>query len=61
MCEVMYDFLLTVLVYSYTCNHAYALFRKSFCSLLLVGLTEISCALKLAITRCKHLNHRHVC
>ena len=22
---------------------------------------EISCALKLAITRCKHLNHRHVC
>lgn len=61
MCEVMYDFLLTVLVYSYTCNHAYVLFRKCFCSLLLVGLTEISCALKLAITRCKHLNHRHVC
>ena len=25
------------------------------------GLIEISCALKLAITRCKYLNHRHVC
>ena len=61
MCEVIYGFLLTVLVYSYTCNHAYVLFRKCFCSLPLIGLIEISCALTLAITRCKHLSHRNVC
>ena len=57
----MYGFLLTVLVYSYTCTHPYVLFRKCFCSLPLIGLIEISCALKLAITRCKYLNHRHIC